>query len=33
MRVTLKADTTPSTELDLDALAGVAPSGVKQSVS
>ena len=32
MRITLKADTTPSTELDLEALAGVPRDGVEQSV-
>ncbi len=32
MRSTLKADTTPSTDLDLEALAGVPRTGVKQSV-
>jgi nicotinamidase-related amidase len=32
MRVTLKADTTPSRDLDLDAFAHVPRDGVKQSV-
>ena len=32
MRITLKADTTPSAELDLAALAGVPRDGVEQSV-
>jgi nicotinamidase-related amidase len=32
MRVTLKADTTPSADLDLGDLAGVAPAGGQQSV-
>jgi nicotinamidase-related amidase len=32
MRVTLKADTTPSPDLDLEALAGVPRDGVEQSV-
>ena len=32
MRITLKADTTPSPELDVEALAGVPRNGVEQSV-
>jgi len=32
MRTTLKADTTRSADLDLEALAGVARDGVEQSV-
>jgi nicotinamidase-related amidase len=32
MRITLKADTTPSAELDVEALAGVPRDGVEQSV-